>query len=617
MNGAAPTPSARYVRRLTRVFFALAFVPMFLVFPYLRAINNPNENVRVFTTMALVHERSFSIDTEVGLYGWVNDMAHVKKADGQLHYYMVKGPGAVYAALPGYWLFTKAAHALGHDFPTAKSTQEERLWWLRWSTWACRLWAVQLPCFVFLIWFERFLRDYSRDVTLRLSTVAAAGLGTNYLAYVHLFASHALFAVCSFVSFAIALRELQWSRGNSRRARPSRAFLCGWFASACVMLEYHSLFLVVILCLFGIAVFWRLTRALAFLAGGITNVPLVMWFQWRAYNNPLTPGHKMLETQMFAEDHAKGLWGVVWPSWDHVSALILDPGFGLFGTSPFLILAVLAVPFVLLWPREVSLRMRRSLRVATLVWFVAITVLVGVNAGIVEWRAGWTIGPRYLGAAPPFCAFGALTALESFARRGRLHRTASRALVGGLAMASVLTIGVVGIMIDTLPDTIVRPFAQIAIPLARTGFVPHHLAEWLGYRGTAPWYLALGCLVGAAVVAGFFARQRERPVLYGTRLLLAGAVFCAGMIPAFKPPEGTEKVVIPSEVGWFMSIWEPAGRDRLTALREAGERYGPRRPCIWYKLADLERMVNLQADAERDEKRANGAPRDKCATSVF
>jgi hypothetical protein len=89
------------------------------------------------------------------------------------------------------------------------------------------------------------------------------------------------------------------------------------------------------------------------------------------------------------------------------------------------------------------------------------------------------------------------------------------------------------------------------------------------------------------------------------------------MIPAFTPPEGTEKLAIPSEVGWFMSIWEPAGRDRLTALREQGERFGPRRPCIWYKLANLERMVNLQADAERDERRANGAPRGKCAPYLF
>ena len=38
----------------------------------------------------------------------------------------------------------------------------------------------------------------------------------------------------------------------------------------------------------------RLSRLLPFAAGGLLNIPPVMWFHWRAYGNPFTPGHQML-----------------------------------------------------------------------------------------------------------------------------------------------------------------------------------------------------------------------------------------------------------------------------------------------------------------------------------
>ena len=605
----------RAARRTTRLFFALVFAPMFLVLPYLRAINNPNEYVRVFTVMSLVEEKTFTIDTEVATFGWVNDMARVKKADGLQHYYMVKAPGVVYAALPGYWLFSKISGLYGRHFPDARTPEAAKLDWLRWSTWACRISAVQLPCFVFLIWFERFLRRFSGDVSLRLTAVAAAGLGTNYLAYVHMFASHALDAACSFAAFAIALEALADSRGNPRRRSPKAAFWCGWFASACVMLEYHALFMVVVLCAFGIVVFRHWRAALAFCLGGAVNVPLVMWFHWRAYNNPFTPGHQMLESTKFAAEHQTGLWGVVWPTWEHVTALSLDPGFGLFAMSPFLALGLLALPFGFLWPAGKSARERRLLRVGTFVWMVAMATLLAVNAGIIEWRAGWSVGPRYQGAAPPFYAFGAVVALEGIARRWRGAREALRGLSGGLALASVVTIGTVSILFDTLPEVITRPFVQVAIPMLRTGFVSHHLFEPLGWTSTTPFYLVLGCLLLAPLVAGL-ARPRLR-LAYAARVVVLAGVFVAGMLPAFSIPEGADAIHVPNEVPWFMSFWEPAGRDRITLLRTDAERYGARRPCLWYQIADLERSANLMEKATQDEQRAHGAPRASCPRVLF
>jgi hypothetical protein len=607
---------------LPRLFFLLVFVPLLCVFPYLRGVNNPNEYVRVFTAMSIVDRGTFRIDEPVQLYGWVNDMAKVpSKEDGQPHYFMVKAPLSVYLGLPGYAIFSKVvAPALGHHLPTEKTSQEERLWWLRGSTWALRLFASNLPCFLFLVWFERYLRAFSPDPSIRYAAVAACGLGTNYLAYTHMFASHAQYAAAAFLAFALTERELRLSRGDSRARRPRFAFLAGVFTSACVALEYHALFLAIILSLFGAIVFWRPKNLVAFGLGGLVNVPGVMYFHWRAYGNPLTPGHQMLETQKFAIEHQTGLWGVVWPTWDHLKALSVDPGFGFFGMSPFMWLGLLAVPLVLLTPGAPP-RTAKMLRVATFVWFLCGLDLFLVNAGIIEWRAGWTVGPRYLAACPPFFAFGAVIGLERIAAGGVARRAVARGVAGGLALAGVLTIGTVGLLYDTLPESIERPFAQFAVPMIRSGHVPHHVGEWVGVDGIGFWYVCLASMIAAPIVAGLVVGAREERLrLWGARAVVFAVACAAGMAPAASTPEdGSEMWVLHRDTQGIRQVWEPAGRDLVTSLRNEAERYGSRGrgPCLWYRVADGDRLLGNPLGAAADERRAAGVPRSRCPRTTF
>lgn len=606
------------LRAPRKLFFFLVFLPMLCVFPYLRGVNNPNEYVRVFTAMAIVERHTFQIDEQVQLWGWVNDMARVvSKADGQPHYYMVKAPGNTYLGVPGYFVFSKVIAPLtGHKYPTLETPPEERLWWLRMSTWALRIFGVQIPCFLFLLWFERYLRDWSRDPAIRYTAVAAAGLGTNYLAYTHMFASHALYAASAFLAFALIERELRLSNGDSKARRPSKAFWAGFFTSACVTLEYHSLFLTIIWSIFAAVVFWRPTRLLSFAAGGLVNVPGVMYFHWRAYGNPLTPGHQMLETQKFAIEHKTGLWGVVWPTWDHFSALSVDPGFGFFGMSPYMWLGALAVPVLLLSPRGTR-RQRSTLRIATLVWFLGGLTLFLVNAGIIEWRAGWSVGPRYLAACPPLFAFGAACFLERMAGESRFRRAVARGLGGGLALASVLTIGTVSLLYDTLPENIARPFAQFSIPLIRTGFVPHHVGQWFGWESTTFWYIVCAAMLLVPIVSSLWF-YRDRAGTYALRLLMFVLALSAGMVPAFSTPlDGSKLLVLHPDTRSFISFWEPAGRDRITLLRNEAERHGPRAPCLWLRLADLERVVGQDAQATRDLARATNVDAARCRKFFF
>jgi hypothetical protein len=594
-----------------RAFFVLVALPLLGLCPYMAVINNPNENVRTYMTIALVEEHTFSIDDVVRRFGWVNDMARVpgdgKKTD---HYYSVKAPAVSYAGVPVYWLFRKAAIRLGHAPPSDTWTVEDRNWWLRSTTWALRLFVVQLPCFVFLVWFERYLRRVTDDVALRLSAVAAAGLGTNYLAYALMFTSHALFAISAFSSFAITARELEKPR--ARRSAWS-ALWAGFFCGLSTLLEYHALPVSVILAVWGLFAFYRPTRLAAFALGGAVNALAMMFFQWRAYGTPLTPGHKMVESAAFAAEHHQGIFGILLPSWEPFWRLSVDPGFGFFGMSPFMWLGLLAIPFTLVTtfgPRRVQFVRRWS----TFVWLLAMLATWLVMSGALQWRGGWTIGPRYLGAAPPFFAFGAVCALEKLARAGAWPRAILRGLASGLAVASVLAIGFVGIVYNTLPPNITRPFAQFALPLARAGFVSHHAMEWLGWSSTTFWYVAATALVAAPLV-GMLARGRLPRAAYAAQIGVCLVALFFGLEPQFSvpsPEEGPAAI----DLRWFTEFWEPRGRDRITSLRQEAERYGPRRPCLWFRLSDLEQATTLNVEAEKDAKRA-GAARDKCPPQRF
>lgn len=594
-----------------RLFLVMALAPLLCVFPYLAGVNNPNENVRTYMTMALVERGTFRIDEYVSTFGWVNDMARVPSPGGGSHVYSVKAPAVSFLGVPVYWTLRQVAPLLHKKVASVgtAASKEERQEWFRTTTWALRLFVVQIPCALFLVWLERYLRRITSDEVLRLSAVTAACLGTNYVAYTNIFASHALCGVFAFLAFGLVERETSQFPGRPDARRKRIAFLAGLAAGMTVLLEYHALPMAVVLSLYALSAFWRPRTLIPFAVGGLLNAAALMLFQWRAFGNPLTPGHKMVESAEFAAQHAQGLFGIMMPTREALAGLSFDLGYGFFGTSPWMWLGLIAIPYGgLVFVRGPNRGHRRG---AVLVVVLAMASLWFVSAGFAHWRGGWTVGPRYLAPAPPFFAFLGLVALESIAQHGPHWRTGARGVSSGLALASVLSIGSVGILYDTLPETYTRPFLQFVLPMTIAGFVPHHVGEWFGVDSIAFWYLVAGCLVGAGITA-FFLRAGEGPRAHAVRVGVGLLTFGIAMAPAFTKSEG----IAPDPNG-LMASWEPAGRDRITRLRNEAERHGSRGPCLWYRLADLEQAVGLASQARRDEARADGAPRQQCRRSVL
>jgi hypothetical protein len=575
-----------------RTLLAVVFLG---AFPYLHRINNPNENVRVYMTMAIVDSGTFRVDEQVELFGHTNDLARAPDASGAWHRYSVKAPATSYAGVPVYAAFRAIAPRFGLTRPTLAATALEREAWLRGAIWALRFFTVQLPCFVALLAFERWLRRVSRDAVLRYATVLAAGLGTNHLASSLLFASHAPVAWATFGSFALVL--------GVARPRPGRAFLAGVFAGLATLLEYHALPMSVMLALVATVRYRRLVPLAAFGAGAATQALALMGYQWRAYGNPLTPGHKLCESQEFASAHAKGLFGIELPDPVAFRELSLNRTFGFFTTSPFMFLGLAALAMSLFSVSSRSRRWRAHLGAG---FAIMLALWLAVSA-FVSWRGGWTIGPRFFGAAPPFFAFFALVGLEVVAARGATWRTSARAVAGGLALAGVLSLGLVGLFVSSLPEGVERPFVDVVVPFTLAGLAPHHLAELVGIPGFRPFFLVVAALVGAGLwplVVG--AGERLPRAL--ARFALAMLVLGAGLVPALLPNANAESVQAARDARTFYAqYWEPEGGSRMHELAKRREQ-GAASACDLTKLARLEGLFGHddRAQGAREEAARRG-----------
>src|SRR5580692_11091690 len=108
-----------------RAFFLLVALPLLGVSPYIGVVNNPNENVRTFMTIAMVDLHTFKLDGVIRNFGWVNDMARVPGKPGEPDsHYSVKGPAVSYAGAPIYWAFKKLAVWRHHAPPSVTWTLE-------------------------------------------------------------------------------------------------------------------------------------------------------------------------------------------------------------------------------------------------------------------------------------------------------------------------------------------------------------------------------------------------------------------------------------------------------------------------------------------------------------
>ena len=533
MMGAMSQPLSTPDKRLMRVVFAFVAVVFFGCYPYLGRLNNPNENVRAYMTMSLVDHHTLAIDQVVQDYGWVNDMARVPQADGTAKLYSVKSPGVSYLAVPAYAAYKWAApHIASLTQPTA---------YFRGAVFAMRAWSVALPNFVFLLAFERLLRRYVGAMRLRMSAVLAVALASNFLAYTLMLSSHALFASCAFAAFGLWAEELLRVHEDKAPARMTRALCTGFFAAAITATDYQGFVLSAGVSLAALSVFWRPKHLLCMAMGAAVPTAAVLLFHARAFGSPFTPGHKFCENPEFAQKHAQGFYGFsATPDMKAFLNLAYHPTYGFFSTAPFMMLGLASLAFLLIWPGGTKGASARARRAVLVVGALCMLLLWLALSSANNWRGGWAVGPRLLGAAPPFFAFAAAWGLDKLASWRPKLGPWLLALSVGLVLAGSARIGIVSVVYPSVPEDVSRPLEQLSLPLLRGHLVPHNVGELVGAQ-----YAGFGMILACMLLAPTLLLLRSTKRWWQQSLVFACAFSIACMVhvgigraplPASDPP---------------------------------------------------------------------------------
>lgn len=515
-----------------RVLYAAAFAFLLLyVFPYQARLNNPNENVRLYMTAALVEEGTYAIDGMRKRWGWVNDAA---TRDG--HVYSVKAPGSSWLGVPGYAAYLVVVRLLGGEFDRTV------------ALWVCRVTATIVPTWLWLVWLWGWFDRQTRHAPLRDAALVSVGFGSLLYGYGLLFVSHTLSAAAAFTAFAL----LHDAARSERSVSSARAFWIGTLSAWVTVLEYPGVVASLVLVLYAVRVM-GFGRPLLWLAlGGTLPTLAMMHFQWSAFGSPFSPGHLMVENDAFRAAHEQGLYGAVGPSWSSLHGLLFDLGAGLFPLTPLLALGVVGCATLL--------RGDRPQRVAAWVAIALCALTLLSIASMNNWRGGWTIGPRYLAVVVPFLAWAALDPLSRWAER---WPRAIYSVALGLAMVGLVASGTPSVYYPHLPPEFTRPLPQLIGLLLSHDYAPLNAGTWLGVNGTLSMVplalVALGLVFGSV----FRATGLRSGAVVAVASAVAASVLAAPLLAA---PE--EEPGVPQARAFVTRRWTPSGLDRAASIEE-------------------------------------------------
>jgi len=519
MNAATP-PEHPLRRHLVWALVALAYL---FVAPYFPRLNNPNENVRVWMTRAIVEDHTLAIDGAVHAWGYVDD-----KAVSGGHLFSSKAPGTSLLGVPVLWMQTRLWHAAGWPSPSKGA-----------ATFALRFGSV-MPCaLLFLYTFARWVERRTGAAPARDLLVVGVGLGSMLYPYGVLFVGHAQGAMAAFGSFmALTCDEPDGSSGPS----PRRLATAGALAGAAVLFEYQLLLVALVLGAFTV---WRHRAAARWFVLGALPLALALGaYHTALFGRPWTFPYGHLENTTYARvDHGSGFFGLSRP---HLSALgpsLFSVSYGLFAFSPFLLLGLGGAAF----------RAWRRPRAEAVVCLLVALVLVLFLAGMTHWRAGWCVGPRYIAAAAPFLAAGVVLAWRDVGRGDGAARMIARMILGALIVVSVFLNGLSAATYPHYPEVFDNPVFDLTLPLWRDGYVPSGLGHALGLPGgwallpvAALWTVALGLALTAGGGGRRTLARAGGAALVG--LLLLGALSRYGRPPSLAEAHATSVV---------RALWDP------------------------------------------------------------
>jgi hypothetical protein len=367
------------------------------------------------------------------------------------HYYSDKAPAGAFLALPGFAI----AYALtGNDQEDPKTTWGNGGWLL--CSWVATASSAALIAAAGAVFYFHWLLTYLRAKTA-LATTIAVFLGSAPFPYSTMLFTHA--QVVGLLSMAL------WAIDRMRaiESPPDRMnYLIGFVFGLVLALEFTAGIIVV--GLLGYAMYRHRSRPWTLPIGAVPPLLLIPIYSLLCFGSPFVLGYSYQAT--FPEMQ-HGLFGIKFPNLAVLGKLLFGPERGLFFWSPFYLMAI---PGILVLGKT----FKQWFWIALSLPLLHILVISG-NAW--DWRAGWTLGPRYLAPALPILGLAAGIALERFPLPGYL-----------LAIASVFLTGLATAVDATPKYEITNPLLELHIPGLLRAHYTQNLGKFLGLSGH--WQLA-------------------------------------------------------------------------------------------------------------------------------
>jgi hypothetical protein len=353
-------------------------------------------------------------------------------------FYPNKPPGAVFLALPAYWLIYYTESLL-HVDPTD--------WWIQIiNSYLTNVFSIALFTALGGVVFY-FLSGRLFPLLSAWTHIAATltyGLGTLIFPFATLFFDHVLVATFPLCAFGVLLTKNQ--RGLESLRESFAYFLAGALCGLSIAVNYTAILVSGCLLVYGL---WTATRKLTFVysgfAGFLAPILLLMFYHAVCFGSPYAIANTYQYT-MFRSPDTAFLGMLTLPSLTVAFELLFPYYRGLFFTSPVLLLAALGL---------VIMASDRRRRAEAILCVSVFAVYLLMNSAFNHWHAGWTVGPRYLIPALPFLALpGALL----FTRLPRL--------TGVLALASVCVMLLITAVEPQVPSSIRNPLKDHVLRLA-------------------------------------------------------------------------------------------------------------------------------------------------------
>jgi hypothetical protein len=201
-------------------------------------------------------------------------------------------------------------------------------------------------------------------------------------------------------------------------------------------------------------------------AGGGIAALILLAYNTAAFGSPL---HLSYASEEGFEQLHTGLFGITYPQWWRIRAILIGGYRGLLPISP--LVAVTPIGLVALS------RARAATRPALVAAAIAVFYLA-LNASYFYWEGGWAYGPRHVTPALPFLALGLAPLWDEWSGVARAL------LAGGWIWGAALTL----VAVSTTPQppaAIQRPVTELLVPAFLDGDLSLNTQRFTDFRADA------------------------------------------------------------------------------------------------------------------------------------